>query len=257
MAVQTETPRFKLGLREPTYDSRDRLFAAYKTPLLSVPADFGHYGAIVHGGWGVLANDQYGDCFPAGQGHATMMYTAEGGHGVKVDDQATLADYFAMNGVQPDAPGSASDQGTDPRVGLNYHRQVGMLDANGNRHKLGGYVSLEVGNLTELAEATYLFGVAGIGLDLPQSAQDMFPTGYWRAVPGSPIEGGHWVVCVGRYHGYWEIISWGKRIHVTPQFLVKYMTFGAGMLSPEVIGGNGKSPEGFRYQQLAADLPLL
>lgn len=248
---------FKLGLKEPTYDSRDRLFADYRTPLVAVPAEFGDYHDIKHGGWGMLANDQYGDCMPAGQGHAVMLETAEGGKPVTVGPEETLADYFAMNGVPWGDPGSNSDQGTDPRVGLEYHRTIGMLATPSARHKLAAWVSLEVGNLTELAEAAYLFGVAGIGLNLPQSAQDQFGSGYWRVVPGSPIEGGHWIVIVGRWNGYFEGISWGERIHITPQFLSRYMSFGAGMLSPEVINGQGKSPEGVDYAQLKADLGQL
>jgi len=249
--------RFKLGLKEPTYDGRDRQFATYRTPLVAVPADFGDYKRVRHT-WGMLANDRYGCCFPAGQAHAVMQETADGaGKAVHVAPSNTLADYFAMNGVEPGPPGSGSDQGTDPRVGLDYHRKVGIVDGAGRRHKLAGYVALEVGNLTELAEAAYLFGAVGIGLNLPQSAQDQFPTGHWRVVPGSPIEGGHWVVCVGRWNGYYEIVTWGERIHVTPQFLSTYMNCGYGMLSAEVIDGQGKSPEGFAYTELQADLGLL
>lgn len=251
-------PTFRLdGLKPLPYDSRDRQFATYRTPLVSVPANFGHYAEITPGTWGMLDNDQYGDCFPAGQGHAVMQYSAEGGHAVTVAPAETLADYFSMNGVKPGQPGSASDQGTDPRAGLQYHKNVGMLAIRNERHKLAGYVSLEVGNLDELAEAAYLFGVAGIGINCPQSAQDQFPSGYWRVIPGSPVEGGHWIVCVGRWHGYYEIVTWGRRIHVTAAFLEKYMTCAFGMLSPEIIGGAGKSPEGFAYQQLSADLGLI
>jgi hypothetical protein len=260
----TDKPRFKLGMKEPTYDSRDRLFGTYRTGAMPVvPAEFGDYRRIPHGGWGMLGNDEYGCCFPAGQGHAVMLESAEGGREDVVVTSETLADYFAMNGVKPGQPGSASDQGTDPRVGLEYHRTVGMLATQstdypaGQRHKLAAWTSLEVGNLQELAEAAYLFGAAGVGLNLPQSAQDQFPSGYWRVVPGSPIEGGHWIIVVGRWNGYFEGVSWGRRIHITPQFLTTYMSFGAGMLSPEIIGGNGKSPEGYAYAELQADVPLL
>lgn len=248
---------FKLGLKPLPYDSRDRLFASYRTPLVSVPAEFGDYRDIPHNGWGMLANDQYGDCFPAGQGHAVMLETAMGGHHTTVTESETLKDYFAMNGVPSDQPGTNSDQGTDPRVGLQYHRNVGMLATPSKRHKLAGYVSLEVGNLQELIEATYLFGVAGVGLNLPQSAEDQFDSGYWRVVPGSAVIGGHWVIVVGRYNGYLETVSWGRRIHMTPQFFTTYSSCAFGMLSPEIIGGNGRSPEGFDFQTLQADLPAL
>jgi hypothetical protein len=248
--------QYRLGSRPLTHDARDLLFAAYRKPILAVPADFGHYSEIPS--WGMLANDRYGDCDPAGLDHAAMLYTAEGsGKPCAVLPKNTLADYFAMNGVQPGEPGSASDQGTDPRVGLKYFQKVGMEDADGKRHKIEAYVSLEPGNLQQLAEGTYLCGASGVALNLPESAQTQFSTGVWSVVPGAPIEGGHWVICVGRQAGYYLLVSWGGVVKATAGFLTKYMAGGFGMLSEQVLNAHGRSPEGFDWAQLQADLAAL
>jgi hypothetical protein len=249
----------KLGLKPFTADKRDLLFANYRTSLLAVPAEFGHYGEIPHGGWGMLGNDSLGDCAPCGGAHSVMQDTAEGtGRPVVMSTANTEADYFAMNGVPPGPPGSSSDQGTNPNTLLNYCVNTGMADATGTRHPLAGYTQLEAGNLQELAEATYLFGAAGVCLALPQSAQDYFQTGYWRVVPGdNTIVGGHYVICVGRWNGYYELISWGARVHATAAFLTTYCNGAYGTFSAEILNGKGKSPEGWDRAQLQDDLTQL
>lgn len=248
--------RFKLGLKEPTYSRDDLHFASYRTPAkITVPEDFGFYALVSN--WGMDGNDEYGDCFPAGQDHAELVFpTLAGAPSPTITTPNTLADYFAMNGKKPGPAGSSSDQGTDPRIGLNYHRQVGMLTA-GVRRKIEAWTATEVGNLTELAEAAYLTGAAGIGINCPESAQDQFPTGFWRVVSGSPIEGGHWIVCVGRKGGYYVCVTWGGIVLVTAAFLRKYMTFGAAIFSTEILSKLGESPSGLNALQLRADVAAL
>lgn len=248
---------FRLGLKTPTYSADDFHFSSYRTAKVEVPADFGFYSKVAI--WGMLGNDEYGDCFPAGQDHGEMIFpTLAGLSTPPIAASNTLADYFAMNGKTPGSAGSGSDEGTDPRVGLNYHRKTGMVDMHGTRHKLAVWTALEPGNLTEVAESAFLTGAAGIGINCPQSAQDQFPTGYWRVVAGSPIEGGHWVVCVGRHNGYYVCITWGGVVLVTAAFLRKYMTFGAAMLSKEILNAKtGLAPAGLNLSQLSADVAAL
>jgi hypothetical protein len=238
-----------------TPDSRDLQFRDYRAGTISVPANFGNYRLIPPGTWGMLGNAVYGCCFPAGQDHAEKQWTAAGtGTPINVTVNNTLSDYFAMNGVAPGPPQSASDQGTDPRAGLQYHMNVGMLDATGQRHKLGAYLQLKQ-DPVELAEACYLTGVVGLGIDCPQSAQDQFPSGYWTIVPGSPSDGLHWVVVVGRWAGWWEVISWGKRIHVSEDFIMQRWVVAYAMLSPEAINaGTHVSREGLSYPAIQADV---
>lgn len=255
--------RYPTGMRPLTPDARDLRFGAYRTSLsINVPADYGAYAMIPRGTWGMLANAVFGCCFPAGQCHAEKIFTAEGaGTPVNFTNNNTLADYFAMNGVPPGPAGSASDSGTDPRDGLKYHQNTGMIDSKGQRHKLGAYAALDEtrinnGDLSELDEATYLTGVTGIGIDLPESAQGQFSAGLpWTIVSGSPSDGLHWIACVGRWNEWYQCVTWGRRWNVAKQFLTARMVCAFSLLSPEIIqSGTQESRQGLSYSALEADV---
>ena len=53
-----------------------------------------------------------------------------------------------------------------------------------------GYLALELGNVTHLYQAAYLFGAVGIGLQLPATAFTQSEHGQmWTVVEGAPIAG--------------------------------------------------------------------
>ena len=67
---------FKLG-KKPARPGAVRLKLASYTnaaALPPLPASFGHDAIIGARGWGMLANDRYGDCVWAGAAHETMLY---------------------------------------------------------------------------------------------------------------------------------------------------------------------------------------
>jgi hypothetical protein len=118
-------------------------------------------------------------------------------------------------------------------------------------------LALEPGAVEHLYLATYLFGIAGIGLMLPASAIDQAKKGEaWDVVPGAPIEGGHYVPLVGRGAGGLRVVSWGAVQTITERFLKQYCDEAIAYVSQESLV-NGKSPEGFAYADLISDLAAL
>jgi hypothetical protein len=256
---------YKLGKLPATYDSRDLWFSDYRTGKLpAVPPTFGHENLISKGQWLMLGNSEddtvapgfqgCGDCFFAGSAHETMMWIKEAGGTPTFDAKSVIKSYSEVTGYDLNNPNS--DQGTDVRAGMKYRAKTGILDAKGNRHKIGAYVALEPGNLDHLYEAIYLFGAVGIGLDLPYSAMDQTQQGcVWSVVPGAESAGGHYVSLVAKRQ-YVECVTWGQIQPMTNTFYQKYCEEAWVLLSEEMLT-SGKSPEGFDLNTLKADLLAL
>ncbi len=228
-------------------------FATYLAPALPTPPpQFGHENLVAD--WGMLANDRYGDCVWAGAAHETMMLTREGGHPAAFTDADVLSDYAAVTGFSPAEP--ASDRGTDMQAAAAYRRKTGIIDSTGRRHTVAAYLALDPGNVDHLIKGAYLFGAVGVGLELPASAIDQARKGQmWDVVPGAPIEGGHYVPLVGRLQNL-VVVTWGEIQLMSERFLAAYCDEAVAYVSTECLV-NRKSPEGFDYASLIADLKEL
>jgi hypothetical protein len=202
----------------------------------------------------MLGNDRVGDCVVAGAAHETMLFNAEAGRAVTFTDTSCLSDYMAVTGYNPDDP--STDQGTNVSEYVDYRTKVGVLDQYGARHRIGASVRIDAGHLDQYAEGLYLFGAVGIGVQLPDSAQQQFADEQpWDVVPGAKIEGGHYVPILGRLQdGHWVVATWGRLQKVTDAFLTEYSDEAYAYLSLEALGNGGESLEGFNLQQLRADL---
>jgi hypothetical protein len=248
---------FKLG-KKPARPNAVRLALASYTnaaALPPLPATFGHEAGIGADAWGMLANDRYGDCVWAGAAHETMLLAREAGNVVAFNEAGVLGDYAATTGFDPAKP--ETDQGTDIQQAAAYRRATGVVDAHGNRHRIAAYLALDAGDMTHLFQATYLFGVAGIGLQLPASAIDQSKRGEaWDVMAGAPIEGGHYVPLVGRQAAGLHVVSWGAVQIMSERFLKEYCDEAVAYVSLECLVAQ-KSPEGFAYADLINDLAAL
>lgn len=245
----------KTGKRPARSDAVKLKFGSYfsAAELPVVPVAFGRPWLVR--AWGMLANDQYGDCVWAGAAHETMLLKADAGYAApSFMIRDVLADYSAVTGFDPKNP-NTTDNGTDVQAAAAYRQKTGIGDANGNRHQIEIYTSLRVGDLAELALATFLNGVAGVGVDLPSSAEDQFNAAEpWTVVKGDTSVGGHYIPCVGRNSaGNFLVITWGRLQAVTPSWLQTYMDEGITYVSPERLNAKGLSPQGFDAQTLNDD----
>jgi hypothetical protein len=223
------------------------------------PAGFGHYKVFPPDGWGMLGNDEYGDCVFAGSAHETMMINKMNGRDVAFDPGVVLADYSAVTGFDPADPNT--DQGTDMHDALNYRRNTGIQDSSegSERHKIGAYVSLEPGNWHQMLEALRAFDFVAVGFLFPDYAMDQFKAGKpWAYRAGGHIEGGHYVPAVGRPHS-WTIatVTWGQVQNMGRRFYEHYCDECYGVLTPETLSEAGKSPEGLDLTALNAALAAL
>ncbi len=256
-------PELKLGKLPPVTDQRDLLFANYvdTTTLPTPPPQFGHENLYAARGWGMLGNDEWGDCAWAGPAHETMLLTKETHPKAPAEFTTAnvLLDYEALTGFKPSAgaPGhNPTDNGTVVRDMMGYRRSTGILDAAGKRHKIGAYLSLDITNLAQIYQALYLFETVGIGFRFPISAFGQFHDGKpWDVVPGSKLDGGHYVPAVAKRTNI-DVVTWGALQEMTESFFHTYCDEAWAYISVEDLK-DGKSPQGFNLAQLKLDLAAL
>lgn len=255
-------PGLRLGKQPATDDPRDLRFARYvdASKLPTPPAQFGHESLFPAKGWGMLGNDEWGDCAWAGPAHETMLLTKEADDPAHFTTKDVLGDYSAGTGFDPSAgsPGqNPTDKGSNVREVLGYRRSTGIVDAHGKRHKIGAFVKLDKSNLEHVFQALYLFQVVGIGLAFPEFAMEQFNRGEpWDVIPNAPRpEGGHYVCCVGKRQNI-DIVTWGALQQMTQAFFETYCDEAWTYISTEDLAG-GHDLEGFDLEQLQADLKAL
>ena len=200
----------------------------------------------------MLLNDSLGDCVIAGGEHEHLLWNKEAGKAVVFDDKATVKNYGAIGGYNgtPD-----TDNGCDMQVAADYRKNTGLVDAKGQRHKIGAYVELAPGNLTELYYATYLFDGVGIGINVTNTWINDFPNKPWDAADWSAgdVAGGHYVPAIAKRGGDIIIVTWGATQVLTPAGYQAASDEAFAYLTEEKLV-NGKDLDGFSLSDLRADL---
>lgn len=221
--------------------------------LPTPPSEFGHENILPP--WGMLGNDQYGDCAWAGAAHETMLWTRAAGKQATFTTAAVLADYAACTGFDPKDPNS--DQGTDMQQAASYRRKIGIVDAAGIRHKVAAYAAIEPGNIDLMLRAAYCFESVAVGVMLHDAQMDQFNDGHpWSIVQGSKIDGGHYVPIVARRAGHFLFSTWGSLQPADDAWVRDANDETICFFSTEMLSGT-KTLEGFDAEQLAADLKVL
>lgn len=222
------------------------------TSYLALPTPPSKVGSFTQLDWGMLGNDNYGDCVWAGAAHETIFWNKEVNKTVGFTDSEVLGDYSKVTGFNPNDP--STDNGTDMQVAASYRRKTG-IQAQDKRHKVLSYLSIK-NDKTQLKTAIYLFNAVGIGIQFPRSAMAQFNAGKPWTVTSSPIDGGHYVPAVGYDSRYVYVVTWGKTQKMTWGFFKKYCDEAVCYLTDEDLLNN-KSLQGFDLPTLQADLAQL
>ena len=253
--TRVDPKKLKLGKQVARHDPRTLLLASYVTPALPAPPDQVDLTSKINS-WGMMENDQLGDCTCAAAGHLIMEWTANAGKKtVTPTDKQIVAAYSAITGYNP-ATG-ANDNGAVEIDVLNYWRQSGIAG-----HKIGAYVALEPSNHIHIMDSVYIFEGCYIGLQLPVSAQAQVQNHQpWSVPPGGPTGdgkpgswGGHAVPVVAYDQRGVTVVTWGALQTMTWSFWEAYCDEAYAILSPDYLNKKKQSPAGFNMQQLQADL---
>lgn len=149
----------------------------------------------------------------------------------------------------------STDNGTDMGQAASQMRHTGMLDANGKRHKIGAYASIETRDTAAMQATIRAFGQVGLGIRFPTSAMQQFPHA-WRVVPGAQIEGGHAILGVRPLASGIDIDTWAHELEAMTGFLQTYADEAQAIIIPEFLKA-GHTPEGLDVAALTRLLPSL
>jgi len=247
--------KLKLGKQPVRHDPRTLLMASYVTPALPTPPASVDLTSKVPS-WGMMDNDQIGDCTCAAAGHLIMEWTANAKPKMFTpSDKQIVASYSAITGYNPAS--GANDNGAVELDVLNYWRQSGIAG-----HKISAYVALEPSNHMHIMDSVYIFGGCYIGLRLPISAQAQIQNHQpWSVPPQGPTGdgqpgswGGHAVPVMAYDARGLTVVTWGALQLMTWMFWAAYCEEAYAILSPDYLTGQMQTPAGFNLQQLQADL---
>ncbi|WP_136244755.1 hypothetical protein [Mycobacterium intracellulare] len=248
--------RYKLGLRPVAAQPRVSLCAYYTSDLPDVESlkyPLGHADAIQPE---MFCNDVVGDCAIAGSIEEVRLANALRGITVNFTDDTAIENYAAITGYDGDP---ATDNGTDVHQLYDYRQSTGIVDADGNYHKIVAYAGLTPGDFDELLIALSLFDMVGIGIKVPDYCDTQFANGQpWDLVTGRhQIEGQHYIPVVGATdRDLAQVYTWGATQGITSAFYNAMNTVAVVALTEELFS-DGKTPEGIDRAKLAADLPQL
>jgi hypothetical protein len=241
----------RLGRKAIKTDTRTLMLGDYLKPSLPPPPPAVDWTAGITG-WGMMLNDQLGDCTIAGVGHAVQVWTANTGGIVTVPDSTIETYYENWDGY---VPGDASTDtgGIELDVLTDWQKQ--KFDG----HALTAFADPKYTNLVEIRQSIALFGGVYIGLGLPLTAQTQ---DVWDVVPGGGANakkgswGGHCVYVPKYDENGFTCITWGQLKVMTLAFWNEYCDEAHALLGQDWLTAKG-SPPGFDQAQLEADLEAI
>lgn len=214
-------------------------------------------------GFGMLGNDNWGDCAWAMKYHLLQVMTANTGVELVPDTSDVLEAYAEATGFNEAAgpPGeNPTDLGTVLQDGLNYWRKTGLPVTTPQgvvRHRILAFFDVDHTDPKQLRVAAALFGGGMWGIEFPDTAMDQFNQGEkWTYVRGATIEGGH-AVLVSRYDDNDWPVTWGREQESDPSFRTHYLDECWGAIAPEWADAAGNTPAGvnlYRLGEILADL---
>lgn len=239
------TRTLKLGKKPARFDKRTLKLENYLSPSLTPPHKLNWQNKVSN--WGMMLNDQLGDCTCAAAGHMIMNWTANAGVLVTPSDNQILSAYEAVGGYKPNDP--STDNGAVELDVLKYWQKNGIAG-----HKIGAFVSIYPKNIQHLKIASWLFGGVYTGAILKQADMDAVQNGKnWTYSKGQSI-GGHAIPALGYDSNGFQFITWGAVQTASYEWVYNQLEEAYAIVSADWINNVGNSPSGFNVKQLISDL---
>jgi hypothetical protein len=241
----------KLGKAPAKSDARTPpVMALINQAKIQVPMEKDRSTKIADTKWGMLGNDDYGDCDWAGYAHALMLMGAVENKPWHTSTSTVVAAYLQYSNQQ--------DTGTVMLDALNLRRKYQWANFGAPMLEAYAGISLGSGTAKSIAASTYVCSCALLGIALPEVLQR---TPYnWDVQPPARLInewapgswGGHAVpnISYNLLTGKFKVISWDHEVPVSQRFLECYTDEGYAPLHPFWRNRKGSSPNGFTAKQI-------
>jgi len=244
----------RLGKHAPKIHPRTLFYHNYHVAVPPPPPVSYYYKRLHTNSWGMLGNDNVGDCTFADAGHQIMLNNSYTGRGPNPTLADILKGYSAVSGYDPRT--GANDNGCAITDVMDYRNTVGI-----GGDKIAAWVQIDPTNLQHVRQAIHAFGGVQIGVQLPNSALDQFNSNKdWTVVANDGgIAGGHDIFGCGYPDDKnIAIVSWGRALFASVEWLKKYCDEMYATVSLDWISTQaGLSPSHLNLDALKQDLLAL
>lgn len=210
----------KLGKRAVKYHPKTLFFRNYFVAVPPPPPVSYYDLRLRKSEWGMLGNDQVGDCAIAAPCHQVILsnsYTQDSANPQLAD---AMRMYSAVSGYDPSQTDANGNNPTDSGCAMtdvwDYLMKQGIIE---------GWVAIDHTDFDHVRAAINLFGGLQRGVQLPQSAMTQFNSGQNFDVVASDggILGGHAIFDTGyRPDPLFPTVTWGTTVMKTPAWDLKY-----------------------------------
>lgn len=238
------------------------MFSKHAAALPPPPAS-SNWSAEV-GSWGMLANNQVGNCVWAAILHMILQQASYAQAPAKPRPPTAaeaISVYSAATGYVPGRP--ATDLGTymmGKGGAAEFWTNTGVK-CGGVLNKPQAILQVSTKDTTEWRQAIHIFGSMLVGIALPQSIENAEEPPFVWSDPSGPSAGGHEIIVTGYLtvaNGVlYEIVSWGQVFRVTEAFLLATIDEALCVYDRVSLDARGVSPAGLSEAVLLADMDSL
>jgi len=248
----------KFGRTARTFDPRvphmSALLAGKKLPPPPISID---YAAKLPPNFGMMLNDNLGDCTCAAYYHARQVWTFNSaGTEITEPDQDVRGLYVQACGYNPSQPGPGP--GGNEQLVLRFLLKTGApIGPSGQqRDKILAFVEVDHRNAEDVKRTIDDCGVAYIGFPVPENVS--YDNRTWDYDPNAPMTNeGHAVVLVGYDANAATAISWGRLYTVTWSFISNIVDEVYAIADSSWVEKTGKTPAAMTLAQLEEQMQAL
>lgn len=252
----------KLGRLPRTFDPRvPKLHDMLAGKSLPPPLASVNYLTGMPAELGEMLNNELGDCTCAAFYHAIQVWSFNANPPMRTwRDRDVCRLYSSSCGYVWGQP--STDQGGIEQVVLAYLVKAGapIWKRGFGSDKLAAFVEIDVGNIDNVKRCIAEFGIAYIGLNVPNYIIDPENTpAVWDIDPSADngIAGGHAVVLAGYDAQGCEFISWGAKFTMTWAFFSHFVDEVYALADADWIAAKGTAPCGLTLVQLQAAMQAI